>query len=315
MRSFPSLVLPVVMALGCISWLAMDTRDDYSKGLQTTIAKSLDDDHEFAPLGDEEEHMASVDLAALQAATSKVAFWEPYLDKKSHGSSQLMQKSMGIMSQCFGRPIFRLSGNPRGSYTLQNMDDALSPMNLPRMAVFTSSFEQAALQQFHHGNLVSFLAVIHDPIDIYLEQYAKAGAQVEATFSASGSNHDNPLVRHLAGIQDNRPVTIDDLNVAKEMLASKFIIGSCDRATETLRRLIQMVGKTTSGLVIGSEPCVKERQSWNQACRRIKEGGQQNRDNRYNQDILSDIKSEHRYDIMLYEESKKIFDEQSSLFQ
>ncbi|KAL7525909.1 hypothetical protein ACHAXR_002195, partial [Thalassiosira sp. AJA248-18] len=164
------------------------------------------------------------------------------------------------------------------------------------MAVFTPNFKQAAVQLFDHFHQGAFITIFHDPIDIYLGQYTK---QQEGSIS---ENSDNLLVRHLSGIEDkSRGVTNGDFDVAKQVLMSKFVVGSCDEPTETLRRLIKMIGNTDSSSIVGSEKCTTQRQSWNQECRKIKEIGVQNKDDWHNLQLLKDIQAKHHYDILLYE--------------
>ena len=159
---------------------------------------------------------------------------------------------------------------------------------------------------FHQGALIT---ILYDPIDVYLEHYTmqKVGDDSEID--------GNIVVRHLAGIEDeDRDITNADFDTAREVLKSKFIIGTCDEPSETLRRLVKMLGSTGHGTV-GGEICTKERTTWNHECRRIKDIGERNRENKENQELLRTIQSKHHYDIRLYEESKKLFDEQSVLFE
>ena len=109
-----------------------------------------------------------------------------------------------------------------------------------------------------------------------------------------------------------------DFEVAKQMLGSKFVIGSCNDPTETLRRLMKMMGDSSSPdqvSMIANDRCATERQSWNQACRIMKETVQQSRDAGPNQRLVRTIRSKHKYDILLYEASKNMFQQQSVLFQ
>merc|ERR1712029_77834 len=106
-----------------------------------------------------------------------------------------------------------------------------------------------------------------------------------------------------------------DFDVAKEVLKSKFIIGSCDSSAETLRRLIKMFGYASSSNTLFGDQCIEERQSWNEACRNMEEIGQKTKRSWYNLQILRNIESKHHYDMMLYAESKKMFIEQNILFE
>ena len=326
-QSLSLLLLAALMVVGGLSWFAINANNYYTHGLQTTVAKDLGNNFNSGANNIilQQQHMMNVDVAVFEASASHVAFWEPYLDHPGASANKvLVENSMAVMSQCFGRSIFNLHMDETGTYQLQPIETMHPPqlrrhdsssttiqtspsINIP-MAVFTPNFNQAAMEMVDHVHQGAFITIFHDPLDIYLEQYT-----INKVFHDS-ENNDNLLVRQLSGIGDgSRGVNDADYDVAKQVLRSKFVIGSCDHPTETLRRLMEMIGNT--GSIIGSEQCTKERQSWNQECRKMKEIGQQNKDDRNNLKILRNIKSKHHYDILLYEESKNLIREQHILFE
>jgi len=316
--------------------------DAYSQQrLQTTVTKervtgdSIDRNMEYQSVPNNiilQQHIMDVNVAAFEASASKVAFWEPYLDHSGTPlNEELVEHLMSIMSLCFGRSIYKLQKEPTNSYRLDQVESIHQPQiqgqnsslaavstgqqtspstDIP-MAVFTPDFKHAAIELFDHFHRGAFITILHDPIDVYLQQYTK---QKRSTEFRVPENGDNLLVRYLSGIEsESRRVNSGDYDVAKQVLRSKFVIGTCDHPTETLRRLVKMIG-TNGVLARVGDQCTKERQSWNQGCRKMKEVGHQNQRNRHNLQILRLLKSEHHYDILLYEESKNLFREQNKLF-
>lgn len=262
-----------------------------------------------------QHHIMDVSVAAFKASTSQVTFWEPYLERSTSSSFEVLNSLINITSQCFGREVFNFHMEDRGSYVLnpsqiQNGISSLRKLptdnNMPR-AVFTPNVMQAAhdlLDPFHQG---AFITIFHDPIEMYLDHHIKQKAVVKKA-------KDNLLVRYLSDINDaNRKVNKDDYDIARHILVSKFIIGSCDNPAETLNRLDKMIIDSDS-IVIASGDCTKARQRWNQECNRMKKIGQRLRGNQSYRKLLNRITSTHHYDIQLYEESRKLFREQSALF-
>lgn len=168
------------------------------------------------------------------------------------------------------------------------------------LTVFTPNIKPLAQELFDESHRGVFVSILHNPIDIYQQQ-----EEVTPT-------SDNLLVRYLAGIaNEERRVNNADFDVARQLLRTKFIIGSCEDPVESLKRLVRMMdGANNSGL---NEQCSTARQQWNAACRKMKEVGEQNR-NQGNSDILSYTQSEHEFDILLYEDSNALFLEQKRLF-
>jgi hypothetical protein len=292
--SFPSprfvkalsiLTLATFMVVGGIS--------RFFSTLDTTVTKNVDYkyfDSVANKMLQQQQHMMNVDVAVLEASSSQIAFWDPYL------ANQTVENIlMSIVSQCFGRSTFRLllDGTLKPIEQIQSYPQHFSQI------IFTPSFSQDAMTSY---NGVAFITILHNPIDIYLDQYTKRG---ESFFY-----RDNLLVRHLSGIEhESRSVNDGDLYVAKKVLREKFIVGSCDDTTETLRRLVRMIA--TADSTIGRKRCTEEKQRLNEQCRRVI--GQQNMKDK--QQLLRDIRSDHHYDVLLYEESKKLFREQSALFE
>ena len=312
-----------LMVMGGLSWFTTDANIKYTNQLQTTVRKSKANT-QFSSLANDiilTQHLLDADAAAEQS--SQVAVWEPYLELSGEsGTNILVENSMAIISHCFSRPIFKLQiDESTSAYELHQIDvenssstivtkqqKSLSASDVP-MVVFTPNFKKAAMELFDHFHQGALITILYDPIDVYLEHYTmqKVGDDSEID--------GNIVVRHLAGIEDeDRDITNADFDTAREVLKSKFIIGTCDEPSETLRRLVKMLGSTGHGTV-GGEICTKERTAWNHECRRIKDIGERNRENKENQELLRTIQSKHHYDIRLYEESKKLFDEQSVLFE
>ena len=266
-----------------------------------------------------QHHIMDVNVAAFKASTSQVTFWEPNLERSNSSSFEVLNSLMNIMSQCFGREVFNFHTGDSGSYYVLNppqIQNGFSPLtkiptdiNMPR-AVFTPNVMQTAhdlLDPFHQG---AFITIFHDPIEMYLDHHIKQKLAVK-----SEKVKDNLLVRYLSDINDaNRKVNRDDYDIARHILVSKFVIGSCDNPAETLNRLDKMIIDTDS-IVIASGHCTTARQRWNQECNRMKKVGQRIIGNKSYRKILKRIKSMHHYDIQLYEESRKLFREQSALFR
>jgi hypothetical protein len=272
-----------------------------------------------------QQNMMNADLAAINASTSQIAFWDPFLEDATVSTN--IENLISIVSLCSARPTFLFRMVESGSYALQPLEateplqmqgrdlsstrtlsnqQTLPFLNLP-MAVFTPNFSQAALELFDHLNQGAFVIIFRDPIDIYLEQYTKAK---ELSNVADSEVNDNLLVRYLSGINDkNRRVNSGDYDVARQVLMSKFVIGSCDDPAETLRKFVKIFG--FSG---GRTPrCSTARLKWNEECRKMKEIGQQNK-LRSHPETLRSIESDHHFDILLYEDSKIIFRKQNALF-
>lgn len=262
-----------------------------------------------------QHHIMDVNVAAFKASTSQVTFWEPYLERSTSSSLEVLNSLMNIMSQCFGRDVFNFHMEDRGSYVLNPSQIQNGSMKIPKdinmpRAVFTPNVMQAAhdlLDPFHQG---VFITIFHDPTEMYLDHHIKQKAVVN-----SEKAKDNLLVRYLSDINDaNRKVNKDDYDIARHILVSKFIIGSCDNPAETLNRLDKMIIDSDS-IVIASGDCTNARQRWNQECNRMKKIGQRLRGNQSYRKLLKRITSTHHYDIQLYEESRKLFREQSALFR
>lgn len=322
-------LLAAFMVMGVLSWVATDA-NSYPQQLQTTVSKTRA--IAFHPESNNAIlHQRMMDVR-IAASSGTQVFWVPHLGHVRESSDNLLlENSMAIVSQCFSQSVFNLHVDEMGSYRLepantlqptqldaQNTSSTMvslqhnSPSRGLSMTVFTPNFRLAAMELFDDFSQGAFIAMVNNPIEIYLEQYTN---QHEEAIRAA-QHVDNPIVRHLAGIADeNRDVNDSDYDVAKQVLMSKFIIGSCDNPSETLRRLVQTIGTSADSSTIGSEGCIQKRKTWNQTCRKMKEVGEQNRENQHNKQILQNIKSKHHYDIMMYEESKNIFLEQNALFE
>ncbi len=271
-----------------------------------------------------QQNMMNADLAAINASASQIAFWDPFLEDAT--VSRNNEHLMSIVSLCSTRPTFLFRMEEHGSYALQPLEamephhmqgqDFLSSRtisnqqtfpfsNLP-MAVFTPNFSRAALELFDNFKQGVFLIMFRDPFDIYLEQYTKAKEQSDVPDSEV---NDNLIVRYLSGIDNkNRRVNSGDYDVARQVLMSKFVIGSCDDPAETLRRL-----RIIAGISGGRTPgCSTARLKWNEECRKMKEIGQHNKILSHTK-ILQSIASDHHFDILLYEDSKIIFREQIAI--
>ena len=299
---FPSRFTKALSILALAAFMVVGGISQFVTTLDPTVSKNVDYkyfDSVANKILQQQQHMMNVDLAAvLEASSSQIAFWDPYLDQPGESANEaVVENLMTITTQCFGRSIFRLQLDG----TLQPIEQIQSSPQHFSQIIFTPNFSQDAMASYHG---VAFVTLIHDPIDIYLDQYMKQG---ESFFY-----RDNLLVRHLSGIEhESRSVNDGDLYVAKKVLREKFIVGSCDDTNETLHRLVRMIA--TADSTTGRKRCTEEKQRLNEQCRRMKEIGRQNMKDK--QQLLRDIRSDHHYDVLLYEESKKLFREQSALFE
>lgn len=322
-RLLMSLFILGFFVLEGLSWFANDASNN-SYQLQTTVSKNsvvgkLDTKSINTVL---QQHIMDVNMAAFKASTSQLTFWEPFLDLSASSANEVVNSVMNIMSTCYVRDIFTFLLEGSGlNYVLQPQpiqDGSLSSINkqissqinLPRV-VFTPNFLQASidlLDPYHQG---AFMTIFHDPIEMYLEHLIE---QKELVKKDKSKLVDNMLVRYLSGINDaNREVTTDDYDVARHVLVSKFVIGSCDNPDETLSRLDKMI-IDSDNILIASGDCTNARQRWRQECNKMKKIEQRNRGNKSYRKLLKRITSTHQYDIELYELSKNLFREQAALF-
>lgn len=276
------------------------------------------------------QNMQDVDFA-YKASTSRIAVWDPFLEDIIVSANN--QNLMIIVSQCFARPTFYFRKENAGSYILQETSTTVEESNqqqLPYnnndvnhlMAIFTQNFNQVALDLFDSKNLGAFVVILHDPVAIYFERYAKGILQIQNTknlgqyvneYLPESTISDNLLVRYLMGINDiNRTVNSDDYDIARHVLMTKFVIASCNYPVNTIRRLERMFGPSHDSF--GVEECNAAKQRWNEECKNMNEVTQQRRSNDSYQGILRNLESENHFDIKLYEESKSILNEQNMLF-
>jgi hypothetical protein len=276
------------------------------------------------------QNMQNVDVAAYKASTSRIAVWDPFLEDIIVSANN--QNLMTIVSQCFARPTFFFRKENAGSHTLQETPITVKESNqqqLPYnnnanhlMAIFAQNFNQVALNLFDNTNLGAFVVILHDPVAIYFERYAKGILQRQNTkylgqyakeYLPESTITDNLIVRYLSGINDiNRTVNSDDYDIARHVLMTKFIIAGCHYPVNTLSRLEQMFGPSHDSF--GVEECNAAKQRWNEECKNTNEVTQQRRSNDSYQGILRSLESENHFDIQLYEESKSIMNEQNELF-
>jgi hypothetical protein len=319
MLSIAFLVAIIVVGFSSFS---IDANNN-AHSLQKTVTK-------FAGVADTtilgiQQNIMDVDAATVKASSSHiVAFWDPFVTND--------ENVINIVSLCSARPTYLFRVGDLGSYTLKSLN-AMEPLdtqgqdflssrtvsdqptlpvtNLP-MAVFTPNFSRAALELFDNSNQGVFVVMFRDPRDVYFEQYAMGGG--EQPNVPESSMNDNLLVRYLSGINDRyRRVTRNDYHVARQILTSKFVIGSCDDSVETLRRLVRITGISGSGAT--TPRCNKVQLKWNQDCKKLNEMRRQNKRDKSHLEILNNIESKHRFDLLLYEDSKIIFREQNSLFR
>jgi len=302
------------LLFGGLSRFTSNADIDYDRRIQTTVLKNndredkLDEDMGYQLGGAQNSYVniMNVEESIPNASSSHVIFWEPFYGHQS--ASNLMGNSMNMMTECFNRENFKTKLKKNGRYEIQSTLST-RPLYLSRkisdqvqapITVFTPNLKPAAQELFDESHCGVFVSIIHNPIDIYQQQE-------EVTTTS-----DNLLVRYLAGIENvERRVNSADFDVARQVLRSKFILGSCEDPVESLKRFVRMMDATSgSGL---NEQCSTARQQWNAACRKMKEVGEQNR-SQGNSDILSYIQAEHEFDILLYEDSKAQFLEQKRLF-
>lgn len=322
-RLLTSLFILGFSVLEGLSWFVNDASNN-SYQLQTTVSKKsmvgkLDTKSIATVL---QQHIMDVNMAAYKASTSQLTFWGPSLELSASSANDVVNSVMNIMSTCYARDIFTFLLEGDGlNYVLQQQQIDLgvsssmnkpisSQINLPR-AVFTPNFLQASihlLDPYHQG---AFITIFHDPIEMYLDHFIK---QKQLAKEDKSKLVDNVLVRYLSGINDvNREVTSDDYDVARHVLVSKFVIGSCNNPDETLSRLDKMI-IDSDNILIASGDCTNARQRWRQECNKMKKIGQRNRSNKSHRKLLKRITSTNQYDIELYEVSKNLFREQSALF-
>mmetsp|Transcript_27200 Transcript_27200/g.56659 ORF Transcript_27200/g.56659 Transcript_27200/m.56659 type:complete len:433 (+) Transcript_27200:72-1370(+) len=322
------LLLAVFCMGGALSLFAIDS-NGYGDGFQTTVVKNVasvggygGSEYGGSGMGGSssssnlnnnnngivEQHMMNADIAAFQASTSNVVFWEPYLDHNEPGgttpasASTLVENSMEIMSQCFDRSIYTFNADDvTGTFRLHQTHQAS-----PIQAIFTPNFQQTALGVFSNQPPGAFVVILHDPVNVYLDRRKRKG--LEETV-------DNILVRQLAGIGTGSIVTDEDYNVATQVLRSKFVVGTCEESAESLRRFLKMVGG--NNFIGDTDQCARERHGWNEKCQKIKENDQalSGKKSKRNLQMAKDIRGKHLYDIMLYEMSKGLFREQSVWFE
>ena len=307
-----------------LTWFANDASNN-SYRLQTKVAKkskadNLDTNTINTLL---QQHIMDVNEAAFKASTSQVTFWEPFLELPTLSGNDVVNSSLNIMSRCHDRDVFIFRIEEGGSnYVLQpqrlerdyssSMHNQISSQtNMPRV-IFTPNFLQASLDLLDPYRQGALITMFHDPIEIYLDHYTQ---QEEVVNANKSKLVDNLLVRYLSGNNNvNREVTNDDFDIARRVLVSKFVIGSCDNPSESLSRLDKMIINSDS-ILIASDECTTARQRWIHECNKMKNIGQRNRSNKSYRKLLRRITRTHRYDIELYELSKKLFKEQSSLFR
>ena len=287
----------IIMISACmvIGGLSRFSADAGARRIQTTVVKKNSNNEVV------HQRMMNVKEAVIEAASApQIVFWDP--KTSTSDNTVLLGNLMNVISQCFGRETFKLELNEQNTYELQSTSHGDSPIvsnkqnssgNTPK-AVFTSNFKQAALELFDASNPGVFVSILQDPSDMYVGQ-EEVGV----------IDNDNLLVRYLSGIEgENREVNRSDYDVARQVLQSKFVIGSCNDPSETIRRLMSMLGSTA-----GNDTCLQARQSWNQECEKMKER------NRSDENNLQ-IQQQHHYDILLYDDAKNFFlSDQQSLFE
>lgn len=323
-RLISSLCILGFAVLEGLTWFANDASNN-SYRLQTKVAKkskadNLDTNTINTLL---QQHIMDVNEAAFKASTSQVTFWEPFLELPTLSGNDVVNSSLNIMSRCHDRDVFIFRIEEGGSnYVLQpqrlerdyssSMHNQISSQtNMPRV-IFTPNFLQASLDLLDPYRQGALITMFHDPIEIYLDHYTQ---QEEVVNANKSKLVDNLLVRYLSGNNNvNREVTNDDFDIARRVLVSKFVIGSCDNPSESLSRLDKMIINSDS-ILIASDECTTARQRWIQECNKMKKIGQRSRNNKSYRKLLRLVTTTHRYDIELYELSKNLFREQSSLFR
>lgn len=332
-RVLSIVLLAGFVVTGWLSWFAVDANSYANNQLQTTVVKKRSSSggtkHGSGPdSAIIQQRVMNVNAAVFEASGSQIAVWEPFLEHSVASTDEFVKIQMDFMSECFSREIYKLDrqASQSGAYRLQKVDTgqpphrnhetsssaaeasdraASSSTNNP-MAVFSSNFEQAAMEAFDNFHQGAMIVILRDPVEVYLEQ--------RAAHEDHSERGDNLVVRQLSGMGgEDRAVNAGDYDDAVRALRSKFVIGSCDEPTETLRRLVMMIS-THGSERIGGEGCARERQRWNRECRKMKEAGQRSRGDPSNQEALRDIAARHRFDLQLYEEAKGLFEEQRSLF-
>mmetsp|Transcript_7850 Transcript_7850/g.10388 ORF Transcript_7850/g.10388 Transcript_7850/m.10388 type:complete len:140 (-) Transcript_7850:190-609(-) len=122
--------------------------------------------------------------------------------------------------------------------------------------------------------------------------------------------NDNWQVRMLSG-EMSAEITVDHLNVAKEMLRRKFLIGLLEEKTESLQRFTSYFGWSLTSPEAQNCKNSKFYFEWAGS----NEYPMLDYSNPADQEVLQVIGKQNRFDIELYKYAVKLFEEQQSLFR
>uniref|UniRef100_A0A7S4VZG2 Sulfotransferase domain-containing protein n=1 Tax=Ditylum brightwellii TaxID=49249 RepID=A0A7S4VZG2_9STRA len=155
--------------------------------------------------------------------------------------------------------------------------------------------------------------ILRDPIDriVSLYHYQKPLKFGEVmALSEFALLNDNWQVRMLSG-EMSAEITVDHLNVAKEMLRRKFLIGLLEEKTESLQRFTSYFGWSLTSPEAQNCKNSKFYFEWAGS----NEYPMLDYSNPADQEVLQVIGKQNRFDIELYKYAVKLFEEQQSLFR
>ncbi|KAL7489153.1 hypothetical protein ACHAW6_015545 [Cyclotella cf. meneghiniana] len=310
----------LVLALTCLSFGVLYSGLP-SIQFQAHILKATN--NIIADTGNDESfrHMMNIDIALKFVTTSRVVLWLPtFYTSTSAEMTELLVVVVRVMPLCFSRSVFYYQMDVKpglGSILLDSLrqhptQQYLTKDNEPLPEVIiTPFFRNAATKLFDDSHQGIFLTIVSNPIYSYAMDHSFS---TDSSRTNNVVKSDNMLVRHLAGITDEKGAVDEwDFYHAKNMLRTRFFLLSCDDPMESLRRLSYFRRDNFSKHVIGrSGSCLKEQFRFEKECKKIYTAQQQL--STYDTEALAVIKSKHSYDMLLFDYSEKLFVEQKLLF-
>jgi hypothetical protein len=299
----------LVIALTCLSFGVLYSGLP-SIQFQAHILKATN--NVIADTGNDESfrHMMNIDIALKFVTTSRVVLWIPtFYTSTSTEMKELLEVMIRVMPLCFSRSVFyyQMDVKPRpGSILLDGLGQHPTQQYstkdtepLPEV-IITPFFRNAATNLFDDSHQGIFLTIVPNPIYSYAMDHSFF---TESNRTNDVVKQDNLLVRHLAGITDEKWAVDEwDFYHAKNMLRTRFFLLSCEDPMESLRRLSYFRRDSFSKHLIGrSGSCLKELFRFEKECKKIYMAKQQL--SRYYPESLAVIKSKHSYDMLLFEYS------------
>ena len=172
-----------------------------------------------------------------------------------------------------------------------------TPLNHGRLfTIFRHPIERAVSLFYYTQDMIWRRGNVKDLMEISIEEYFKGGM-----------GDDNWMTRFLANAK-NKVLTDDDLDVAKEVLRRKCVVGLLSEKGESMTRFMKYFG--WDKLVRGEkeQDCIDKMldYAWPQKHRHeeVEEGS----------DIWDLIVQKNEYDLKLFDYAKTLFSAQSKLF-